>query len=326
MQNLDYTPLIKTPVEEALYNKQIQQKVKKAKNVRLIANCIFFGLTSFSIIGAISVIVFFAIVGIISKSAILLPLIFSFITCIPITCSFIFLIWRISYVYRHPNIIDDNDKMLAFALANNLKYAKLYRETKPGSLFVDDGSFTSFEGVVKGDDFEIGQYAYKRNNSLKRTFYIEINLNSKVQDLAIDSTKFPAITTSKKSQNFTSLEGDFDSYFYIQTDKDRKSQAVTFLAPDLMIYLIDNLQNCDIEFIEDKIYFYFNETLDVFSRIDTLEFTDEKLYKEIKLSNKKQSKPISYATSNGFEDLQKNIEIVSLFLVKFGKNIQYIRK
>lgn len=59
------------------------------------------------------------------------------------------------------------------------------------------------------------------------------------------------------SENLIMLEGDFNEVFEIETERDQEMEATAFLAPDLMSFLMDNFDDCDFEFFDNKVRILF---------------------------------------------------------------------
>ena len=157
----------------------------------------------------------------------------------------------------------------------------------------------------------------------------------------IDSRNFEAVSANSAAQNLTKLEGDFNKYFKIQTDYNRQSQAITLLAPDIMTFLIDNMQECDMEFVSNKLYFYFPPVWDSqrnflhYYRRPNLESltksvwqykTDPNNYKKETLSGSEKYNQSFGEIIQGTQVVQKNITIAQNFLFNFEDRIKYIKK
>lgn len=155
--------------------------------------------------------------------------------------------------------------------------------------------------IFSGEDFEFGMIHFQtdgKNPIHYHTFYFEKTLPFYVQDLVIDSKSADRINTPEiTNDNLVVLEGDFNKYFRIETDKDRKLEATNFLAPDLMNALIDNFSRCDIEFFANKVRFYYPST----------SFYDEQVYDQ-------------------FAFFRHNLTEIQSFLKQFEKNFLFLKK
>lgn len=151
-----------------------------------------------------------------------------------------------------------------FARENNLLILPNNSSKSENSAFDQIGAqyvnFYRFHRFKK-ENLEFGYAHYEtggKSSTHYYTFYVEETLPFWVQNLVIDSR----VTSSLKVENLhkaglLKLEGDFHNYFEIETEENHKMEATTFLAPDLMAALIDNFIECDIEFFDNKVRFYF---------------------------------------------------------------------
>jgi len=90
--------------------------------------------------------------------------------------------------------------------------------------------------------------------------FISIEFPRKLPHIIINSKKQSAVdnSTFTKSQNLQT-EGDFNKYFDLYVTDNNEVTALSFLTPDVMAFLIDNMSMCDIEIIENKMYIYWNK-------------------------------------------------------------------
>lgn len=119
----------------------------------------------------------------------------------------------------------------------------------------------------KSDFFTKGEYEFgvisrkvERNdrNFSESFFFVEKTLPFVVQTLVIDSKKSAIIDLkSTSNENLILLEGSFSEVFDIETEHYREMEATAFLAPDLMRFLMDNFDDCDFEFFDNKVRILF---------------------------------------------------------------------
>ena len=152
-----------------------------------------------------------------------------------------------------------------FAQDNNLVFTDCKTEFNRNSLFEMTVAPDKLDVFSNGEfEFGIVRNFVEINNDRKilHRFYVEKKLNFNIQTLAIDSVKSGLLSVEQHfNSDLVKVEGDFNEYFIIETEPNRKIEATSFLAPDLMVDLIDNYQDCEIEFFDNKVRFYFGELL-----------------------------------------------------------------
>lgn len=220
--------------------------------------------------------------------------------------------------FRYP---EEEIRMYNFARKNRFSYRSGGKLTgKTGRIFsskIKGVRDRRLSGVLKGQGelkfLEFGQYTYKMRGQKRETFYIEVTLPFAAYDLVVDSLEFPVVAEPGWGKNLVDLEGDFNKYFRIRADYNHQSQAVSFLAPDLMNYLINNMQNCDIELVGNKLYFYYPQADGVF-KIPAQSVIEAENAEEI----------IAKYNLEGVRQIKTNLVSVEDFLKRFGKNIKFL--
>lgn len=178
-----------------------------------------------------------------------------------------------------------------FAEVNNWKYKqKIVVNEKPGSIFGLGNFRFAFDviiGTLKGLPFNSFEYHYTTGSGKsQQTHFLqifELTLPRLMPHMVIDSLvetgSYGASTLPIKfagSQRIE-LEGDFSKYFSLYAPDNYGITALTVLAPDAMVALMDHASKCDIEIINNKLYFYWPSTPktqkeyeEIFSTVDSV--------------------------------------------------------
>jgi hypothetical protein len=173
----------------------------------------------------------------------------------------------------HGTIVKVNKRVLEqFASSNGLTYAERQIVGKwPGTIF-SIGNARSATNVIQGQFLDLPFATYKYSyitGSQKNTKYfdlqvVEFTLPRSIPQFVIDSLVEPgnangSISTLpirfKESQRIN-LEGDFSTYFALYAPDQYGISALTILAPDVMHVLMEHAATCDIEIVNNKLYFY----------------------------------------------------------------------
>lgn len=188
---------------------------------------------------------------------------------IPITV----IIALIRFSLNRARQIEINDKAVnEFVSENGLKYeASLgdITDSMPGSLF-KIGESKQVKQVIYGNlwGYKVYLFTYEyavRSGKSNRKYdatIVEITLPRKLPHMVIDSlveSGNGGLSTLPinfdKSQKIN-LEGDFYKYFSLYAPDSYGVSALTILAPDAMEALLKHAAFCDIEIIDDRLYFY----------------------------------------------------------------------
>lgn len=164
-----------------------------------------------------------------------------------------------------------NKTVEAFAEINNFSFKQHLSgsdvEAKPGTLF-DHGHSKYAERIIEGMyaelPFTLFEYHYATGSGKRRRDYqamvMEFELPRTMPHMIIDSvieSNMGSILPIKfdKSQKIE-LEGDFHKYFDLYAPDKYGVSALTILAPDAMDALLNHAGLCDIEIINNRLYFY----------------------------------------------------------------------
>ena len=200
----------------------------------------------------------------------------------------------------------------AFAQQNNFHYVvESNHGFGPGTLFTHGHSREAADiisGEIDGLPFSFFQYDYVTGSGKSRRSYdatvMEIILPRKLPHMVIDSVVEADESGSStlpiyfdKSQ-MINLEGDFSQYFKLYAPDNYGISALTILAPDVMQVLLRNTALCDIEIIDDRLYFYWphvsrnqSDFMNKFATVqETLKETKQKLTKSDIFATASQAK------------------------------------
>lgn len=146
-----------------------------------------------------------------------------------------------------------------------------------GVIFHEDWSYDKVSrnilfGTLGGNlNFQMGWYEHKvaKNRAEDSTEhywrYLRIDMNRNLPHIILDSTVDNVNILGKVFNNLPddidpnqrlSLEGGFNDYFTLYAPKDYERDALYIFTPDLMALLIDGATWCDVEIVDNQIYFY----------------------------------------------------------------------
>ncbi|MCA9342667.1 hypothetical protein KC950_01480 [Candidatus Saccharibacteria bacterium] len=185
-----------------------------------------------------------------------------------------------------------NETLKNFAKINNFSYimGKDQNDSKRGTIFSHGRHKTSWN-IIAGDynnlSFELYSYNYTtgsgESSKVNYVQIFEITLPRKLPHIVIDSliesgtsqgSVLPIIFDSSQK---IELEGDFYKYFALYAPDKYGVTALTLIAPDVMETLMQFAAKCDIEIIDNKLYFIWPETprsyqqyKDIFNTVDKI--------------------------------------------------------
>lgn len=156
-----------------------------------------------------------------------------------------------------------------FAKDNEMVYSPTTSEFGSGSLFLngyDKKGSTEFKGEIDGLPFRLFQYNYSSGGGKHSRNYdamvARIVLPRALPHMVIDSevendeTGNSILPLNFDASQKIELEGDFARYFNLYAPDKYGVTALTVLAPDVMDCLMRNAALCDIEIIDNNMYFY----------------------------------------------------------------------
>lgn len=182
-----------------------------------------------------------------------------------------FATWKITQLVQAWN--ERKLQLQRFAEVNNLVYFPLVpTESRPGSIFTHGHSRRfggALGGKLSGFSFLFYPYSYVVGSGKHQRKYdamvMEITLPRILPHLVIDSLveggnglESTLPITFDKSQRMQ-LEGDFYKYFNVYAPDSYSISALTIIAPDVMLTLLQHASLCDIEVVGNKLYFYWPE-------------------------------------------------------------------
>lgn len=178
----------------------------------------------------------------------------------------IILVVILQLAYKDPN----HGIMNVFATTNGFAYSEsMTAGGRPGTLFLHGHSQSLsryLHGTYDALPFGLFNYQYSVGSGKHRRTYdalvMEFTLPRKLPHMIIDSLVEEGNGQGStlpidfdKSQRIQ-LEGDFHKYFDLYAPDTYGVTALTVIAPDAMDALLRHAALCDIEVIDDKVYFY----------------------------------------------------------------------
>lgn len=211
-----------------------------------VATILFTGIMSFFVLAAISE----------AMNQSTWPAVVGTVT---IVCAIVaFLQWTVAR-QRH-----NEAALRAFAAANDMQLQSQGEISGIGTLFgygSDKEAVNVFSGVLCSMPFQLYEYIYSTGSGRNRQTYnrmvMELTLPRVMPQFIIDSTLEDVLplTFIDKSQKIE-LEGDFHKYFDLYAPDKYGVSALTLLAPDTMEVLMQYAALCDVEIIQNRLYFY----------------------------------------------------------------------
>lgn len=132
--------------------------------------------------------------------------------------------------------------------------------------------------------YRVGNHQYevivRRGDSHKtityKWGYLAIKLNRKLPHMLLDAKsnnlswmqqmiqdKEAGLSANFSKDQILSLEGDFNNYFTLFAPREYERDALYVFTPDLMSLLVDSAQTFDVEIVDDYLYFYVRDGIDM---------------------------------------------------------------
>jgi hypothetical protein len=201
-----------------------------------------------------------------------------FIFVLPILVVFIIFLFIGACVYLYKSdskktlqIDIHNQKVFTdFAALNNFQYYfEDTRQRSPGTIF-NLGDTRKANHIISGQlnnlSFLCYQYSYiirgGKSAALFDVQIMELTLPQKLPHMIIDSLvengngQLSTLNIEFDKSQKLELEGDFYKYFSLYAPDKYGISALTVIAPDVMEVLMKHASTCDIEIIDNKLYFY----------------------------------------------------------------------
>lgn len=166
-----------------------------------------------------------------------------------------------------------NEILERFAVTNGFKYTSVQFPTNSdsGSLFKLKNVFHAsksnvFTGTINGLPFDMYIYSYVIDNTPYNTRIFEITLPRFMPHIIINSLiesdkySLSTLPISFDVSQRIELEGNFSKYFALYAPDQYGVTALSILAPDAMEVVMQHASKCDIEIIDNKLYFYWSDT------------------------------------------------------------------
>lgn len=163
------------------------------------------------------------------------------------------------------------DSLQLFAEQNGFSYSPSSTDvsSEPGSIFKHGDTKIKkhiLSGYLSSLPFSMYTYVYTWGSGRMQNTYeiaiFELTLPHKLPHMVFDSLTEPGIYSSStlpiifdRAQRID-LEGDFSRYFALYAPDKYGVSALTVLAPDAMQAIVRHATQCDIEIVNNKLYFY----------------------------------------------------------------------
>lgn len=153
-----------------------------------------------------------------------------------------------------------------FAQVNGFSYVdKDMNIDEPGTLF-GEGDKKNKRKILSGKlsnlEFQSYEYYYTTGSGKSRqindAMVFEFTLPRIVPHFVIDSQLEVVLPIVFDKSQKIELEGDFHKYFDLYAPDTYGISALTILAPDAMEVLLHNAALCDVEIVQNKMYFYWS--------------------------------------------------------------------
>lgn len=276
----------------------------------------------------------------------------SFIVRHPVFISAMLLI-GLAFVVRaylqNKRALENNQNVFReFAVANNMIYTPVLSgdlKVAPGTLFMHGHSkkgSSAFTGKLGEWPLTVFRYDYATGSGKSRRSYdatvVEVELPRNMPHMVIDSLAEEGLGYGSvlpiefdKSQKID-LEGDFYKYFALYAPDKYGISALTVIAPDAMQALMEHAALCDIEIIDNKLYFYWPEVAATRRQYEQVFGTVDAILKEIgnKLSRgdifatAEQAKVHSVSNTQGARLKKQRLTLATVFMVSLYISSQVV--
>lgn len=172
-------------------------------------------------------------------------------------------------------------RVIALANQQGLQLELRSRDRSQSGFMFNVGYSRVFSEVLSGEwgeggklHFETARYKYSTGSGENRhTYhvrYLRVDLKRNLPHMVLDANKnnlrlfgktvFSNLPAQFDRSQKLSLEGNFDQYFTLYAPRQYERDALYIFTPDLMALLIDGAADCDVEVVDNYIYFYFSPT------------------------------------------------------------------
>ncbi|MDB5177004.1 MAG: hypothetical protein JWN75_672 [Candidatus Saccharibacteria bacterium] len=182
---------------------------------------------------------------------------------------FVFLVITFAFVFKIliKTVKDAEYSMLKFTIANDLtkietqKVMELCPPSVPQGAGTHIETYGAYSMVYSGVQIYMFQLNSREIMDKYGTYYFvtTIKTENSYPHIYLDGTKNGQDRMYKSWQRI-SLEGDFDKYFEVYSEKGRQVDTLSFLTPDVMANLIDTTALYDIETYDDTVAIISHET------------------------------------------------------------------
>lgn len=160
------------------------------------------------------------------------------------------------YVYLRRDRLKSYEKILGLKKAN-LEYSDNYQKVREIILPARDSVFSKSEPVIWIYNEDVRELFLGSNSS--GDVRIWLNLETKLDGvhIVLDSGQNNSLRSNlridKLPKQKINLEGDFNKRFRLYCKEDQQIIALQIIAPDVMVFVLDNLLTIDLEIINSQL-------------------------------------------------------------------------
>lgn len=166
-------------------------------------------------------------------------------------------------------------KLYRFADANSLTVVRCINDPDYSGMIFDEGHSRQIPEALRfTSGVEIGNYQYVTGSGKNRQThvyaYAKVPLGRHLPHIVLDARQNNFLGMSNLPDTFKAnqrleLEGDFNKHFNLYAPKQYERDALYIFTPDVMATMIDNGERYDMEIVDDMLYIYSQESLDLLS-------------------------------------------------------------
>jgi len=184
--------------------------------------------------------------------------------------------------YRHVNEKIRHAFMQQFAISNGYDFHEKGSTEEFPTQYLESGRNRKIQDVVRGNYhncpiifFNFFCDIRQGDNNKEIVFTVcSIQYKTDLPRIFLDSRKHGLFESNffrkQKTEEFISLEGDFDKHFALYVPRGYEVEVLEIFAPDIMARLIDNAKLFNLEFVGNRIYIYSFKQITTKNDLDSL--------------------------------------------------------
>lgn len=205
----------------------------------------------------------------------------------------------LALIYNNYKELAINNVMADFARINNLGFIANKKDPAKAGLIFSEGHSRILQHAFqlpKLYNAEIGNYSFTtgsgKSSKIHNYGYLMFEIPRNVPHMLLDAKDnnfmgmFSNLPTTFRNNQSLSLEGDFNNFFTLYAPKEYETDALYIFTPDVMRVVIENAKTYDIEIIDNKVYLYTAQHLNLTSKqviahaIDVISTLARQLYEQ----------------------------------------------